>query len=471
MADNFEWSRLLQQEFLQQQDQGQAQGGQHQQQQHQEQEGGRRRTNVDSSSWCSPHQLEQLLHYQHGQRHINNGNYRFGATIGEISRNQPPVVIHQQNRDFFPAPAHLSSSTNDATILLLSSPPSLSVGATTAVFGEGRTRTATTNAAISSGSINSSNQQQQAAGAGGAGVGTSSSSLNNLAMAKLLDQQSSVETRMALANLLGQTSAGGNQVANILFQNAGPGTNSSLSLLRLDDLDSQQDILRNFRINSSSMDSNRMLDEVRRTSSMPPSISASRCNSALQAGVIASKKDTSRNFTGTNGGKIDDIKRIANGSSKVSPFAGDEDAKALIKRAAPFADAATSADGDRVEQKRFREQKRRSDLTYKFQELSSLLWDIDDAELDPAISLNCLTGTGVLSPNRKKRKISLLRSDPAVLPSNRIEVVARAIEVISTLRNVNRCLKEKVSNDGNEYHRNEAYLIAAAASESSKKKF
>jgi len=365
-------------------------------------------------------------------------------------------VIHQQNRDFFPAPAHLSSSTNDATILLLSSPPSLSVGATTAVFGEGRTRTATTNAAISSGSINSSNQQQQAGAAGGAGVGTSSSSLNNLAMAKLLDQQSSVETRMALANLLGQTSAGGNQVANILFQNAGPGTNSSLSLLRLDDLDSQQDILRNFRINSSSMDSNRMLDEVRRTSSMPPSISASRCNSALQAGVIASKKDTSRNFTGTNGGKIDDIKRIANGSSKVSPFAGDEDAKALIKRAAPFADAATSADGDRVEQKRFREQKRRSDLTYKFQELSSLLWDIDDAELDPAISLNCLTGTGVLSPNRKKRKISLLRSDPAVLPSNRIEVMARAIEVISSLRNVNRCLKEKVSNDGNKYHRSEA---------------
>lgn len=119
-------------------------------------------------------------------------------------------------------------------------------------------------------------------------------------------------------------------------------------------------------------------------------------------------------------------------------FAGDEDAKVSF------------AEDDRVEQKKIREQKRRSNLTDKFQALSSLLWDIDDAELDPAISLDCLTGTVAPSPDRKKRKISETQrhlSDSAV-PSNRIEVMARAIEVITALRNVNRSLKEKgVSNN------------------------
>jgi len=45
-------------------------------------------------------------------------------------------------------------------------------------------------------------------------------------------------------------------------------------------------------------------------------------------------------------------------------------------------------------------------------------------------------------------------SDSAV-PSNRIEVMARAIGVISALRNVNRCLKEKLSTDGNDHRRSE----------------
>ena len=256
---------------------------------------------------------------------------------------------------------------------------------------------------------------------------------------------------MTLSNLLGQTSAGGNQAANMLFhQNAGP-RNSSLSRL---DLDSQQDILRDFRMNSSSMDSIRSMDETRRTSTMPPSILASSNSSrALQAGVLSSRKNT-RNSSSTSG-NIDDI--INDGSYKVpssSSFAGDEDAKAPTKkRAASFAEAAAvSAEADRVEQKRFREQKRRSNLTDKFQALSSLLWDIDDTELDPT-SLDVLTGTVSSSPDRKKRERHPRNlSDAAVPTSNRIEVMARAIEVISTLRNVNRGLKEKLSIDGNDHH-------------------
>jgi hypothetical protein len=172
-----------------------------------------------------------------------------------------------------------------------------------------------------------------------------------------------------------------------------------------------------------------------RISSVPSVVTATtnRNRAASQVDVPA------RNPFATSGNAAGEI--VINGSSNTSSsvlFAGDEDAKVSF------------AEDDRVEQKKIREQKRRSNLTDKFQALSSLLWDIDDAELDPAISLDCLTGTVAPSPDRKKRKISETQrhlSDSAV-PSNRIEVMARAIEVITALRNVNRSLKEKgVSNN------------------------
>jgi len=364
--------------------------------------------------------------------------------------------------------------------------------------------------------------------------GSSSTSM----AAMLLDQQHSSRTtgRMAIANLLGASAASGNQEATSAISTSEPmiktttaGPNSSTML----DIQQQRN-LHNLRTNNSidigggfphhqggmidrnSNDAQQIDAAVGAwkkdlVSSYPPwsqhdgtiaptSLETLRELMQRQVNVpshatratgrmsfipsITTAAPTNSNSAASqlgfpvrpNGNASGDI--IINGISKVSTstssFAGDEDAKAPNKRVASFSEAATSADGDRVEQKKCKEKKRRSDLTDKFRALSSLLWDIDDAELDPAISLNCLTGTGVPSPDRKKRKLSERQrhlSDSAVLPSNRIEVVARAIEVISTLRNVNRCLKEKVSNDGNEYHRNEAYLIAAAASESSKKKF
>lgn len=126
--------------------------------------------------------------------------------------------------------------------------------------------------------------------------------------------------------------------------------------------------------------------------------------------------------------------------SQTSPIMPVGDATALLSSS----NIPNSHDA-RVEKKKIREKKRRSELTDKFQILSSLLWEIEEAGLmkeGNTTTTNEEPVEGSEEPDQKKQKQSVV---DAAVPGNRIDVIGRAVEVLRSFRDMNQSLKEEIA--------------------------
>lgn len=127
-------------------------------------------------------------------------------------------------------------------------------------------------------------------------------------------------------------------------------------------------------------------------------------------------------------------------ASRPSPIVPVGDATALLSSS-----NIPSSHDARVEKKKIREKKRRSELTDKFQMLSSLLWEIEEAGLMKernTTTTNEEPVEGSEEPDQKKQKQSVI---DAAVPGNRIDVVGRAVEVLRSFRDMNQSLKKEIA--------------------------
>ena len=127
-------------------------------------------------------------------------------------------------------------------------------------------------------------------------------------------------------------------------------------------------------------------------------------------------------------------------ASQPSPIVPVGDATALLSSS-----NIPSSHDARVEKKKIREKKRRSELTDKFQMLSSLLWEIEEAGLMKernTTTTNEEPVEGSEEPDQKKQKQSVV---DAAVPGNRIDVIGRAVEVLCSFRDMNQSLKTEIA--------------------------
>lgn len=127
-------------------------------------------------------------------------------------------------------------------------------------------------------------------------------------------------------------------------------------------------------------------------------------------------------------------------ASQTSPIVPVGDATALLSSS-----NMPSSHDARVEKKKIREKKRRSELTDKFQMLSSLLWEIEEAGLmreGETTTTNEEPVEGSEEPDQKKQKQSVV---DAAVPGNRIDVIGRAVEVLRSFRDMNQSLKKEIA--------------------------
>ena len=127
-------------------------------------------------------------------------------------------------------------------------------------------------------------------------------------------------------------------------------------------------------------------------------------------------------------------------ASQPSPIVPVGDAAALLSSS-----NIPSSHDARVEKKKIREKKRRSELTDKFQMLSSLLWEIEEAGLMKernTTTTNEEPVEGSEEPDQKKQKQSVV---DAAVPGNRIDVIGRAVEVLHSFRDMNQSLKTEIA--------------------------
>ena len=127
-------------------------------------------------------------------------------------------------------------------------------------------------------------------------------------------------------------------------------------------------------------------------------------------------------------------------ASQPSPIVPVGDATALLSSS-----NMPSSHDARVEKKKIREKKRRSELTDKFQMLSSLLWEIEEAGLMKEGNTTTTKEEpveGSEEPDQKKQKQSVV---DAAVPGNRIDVIGRAVEVLRSFRDMNQSLKAEIA--------------------------
>lgn len=127
-------------------------------------------------------------------------------------------------------------------------------------------------------------------------------------------------------------------------------------------------------------------------------------------------------------------------ASQPSPIVPVGDATALLSSS-----NMPSSHDARVEKKKIREKKRRSELTDKFQMLSSLLWEIEEAGLmkeGNTTTTNEEPVEGSEEPDQKKQKQSVV---DAAVPGNRIDVIGRAVEILRSFRDMNQSLKTEIA--------------------------
>lgn len=127
-------------------------------------------------------------------------------------------------------------------------------------------------------------------------------------------------------------------------------------------------------------------------------------------------------------------------ASQPSPIVPVGDASALLSSS-----NMPSSHDARVEKKKIREKKRRSELTDKFQMLSSLLWEIEEAGLmkeGNTTTTNEEPVEGSEEPDQKKQKQSVV---DAAVPGNRIDVIGRAVEILRSFRDMNQSLKTEIA--------------------------